>query len=81
MWRVWDATLVGPSFQVAKEELDPEALPLVFTRGRVDVSPLKELLSRRGPTIWTDEVRSCRQGTSYGGSKPFRNPVAEHPHE
>ncbi|CAM9888508.1 unnamed protein product [Ectocarpus sp. 4 AP-2014] len=41
--------------QVAKEQLDPEARPLVFTRGRADLSLLRRLLSSRGASIWTDE--------------------------
>ncbi|CAM9242641.1 unnamed protein product [Pylaiella littoralis] len=41
--------------QVVKEQLDPEARPLVFTRGRADVSLLKQLLSSRGASVWTDE--------------------------
>eukprot|EP00903_Cladosiphon_okamuranus_P006863 g6684.t1 len=41
--------------QVAKEKLDPGARPMVFTRGRADVSLLKQLLSSRGASVWTDE--------------------------
>ncbi|CAN0112648.1 unnamed protein product, partial [Ectocarpus sp. 8 AP-2014] len=41
--------------QVAKEQLDPEARPFVFTRGRADLSLLKRLLSSRGASVWTDE--------------------------
>ena len=42
--------------KVAEEKLDPEARPMVFTRGRADVSLLKQLLSSRGASVWTDEV-------------------------
>lgn len=42
--------------KVAKKQLAPEARPMVFTRGRADVSLIKQLLSSRGASIWTDEV-------------------------
>nr|QID90271.1 sulfotransferase [Saccharina japonica] len=41
--------------QVAEDRLDPEARPMVFTRGRVDVSLLQHLLSSKGDAVWTDE--------------------------
>lgn len=42
--------------QVAQGKLDLEALPLVFTRGMADVTPLKQLLSSKGESVWTEEV-------------------------
>lgn len=42
--------------KVAKKQLDPEARPMVFTRGRADVSLLKQLLLSKGASVWTDEV-------------------------
>lgn len=41
---------------MANGKLDPEASPLVFTRGRADVSRLHEVMATKGETIWTDEV-------------------------
>ncbi|CAN0340436.1 unnamed protein product, partial [Ectocarpus fasciculatus] len=49
--------------QVAKEKLDPEARPFVFTRGRVDLSILKQLLSSRGDSAWTVEEHARTNAT------------------
>lgn len=43
-------------WEVAEDRLDPEARPMVFTRGRADISLLKQLLLNGGDAIWTDEV-------------------------
>ncbi|CAM9852842.1 unnamed protein product [Choristocarpus tenellus] len=42
--------------QFCKGTLRTEAHPLVFTRGRVDVSKLQKKLLEGGPSIWTAEV-------------------------
>lgn len=48
--------LSPPLAKVAEDQLDPEARPMVFTRGRVDVSLLQHLLASKGDAVWTDEV-------------------------
>lgn len=46
--------------QAAKGQVDPESRPHVFTRGRVDVSAFKQLISSGGGAIWTNEVFFAR---------------------
>lgn len=49
-----------PPVQIEGDCLDPDAGPFIFTRGKVDVSRLQELMKSRGSAIWTDEVCECR---------------------
>ena len=45
--------------KIANNDLDPEALPLIFTRGKADISLLKQLLASKGDSVWAEEVRAC----------------------